>query len=80
MHKSYFITLSDLELSSAKLAVQIGHGMDMIWMHKDRDEEFFDAWVREDGGVSRKIILKAKRLGMRVHKVAKPRHERTYST
>ena len=31
--KAYFLMREDLNMSTAKLGINIGHGVDMIWQH-----------------------------------------------
>ncbi|WP_163833958.1 aminoacyl-tRNA hydrolase [Spartinivicinus ruber] len=56
--KAYFVIRSDLELNPAKLAVQIGHGTDMIWQHQMVDQASFKTWLSPEQGDRRKIVLK----------------------
>jgi len=60
MYKAYFIMREDLELPPSKLAVQVGHGTDLIWEGRYRDPKAFESWLDKDSGDRRKIILKAK--------------------
>ncbi|MDE1464765.1 aminoacyl-tRNA hydrolase [Spartinivicinus poritis] len=60
--KAYFVIRSDLELNPAKLAVQIGHGTDMIWQHQIIDQASFNAWLDSKQGDRRKIVLEVKSL------------------
>ncbi len=60
--KSYFIIRTDLALSPAKLAVQIGHGVDLIWMNSDNNSTRFHDWLERTTGDRRKIILTIKSL------------------
>lgn len=62
VYKAYFIMRTDLELPAAKLAVQIGHAVDLIWLNSEKDKKAFDQWRSKEGGNRRKIILKAKSL------------------
>jgi len=54
--KAYFLIRDDLEMSPAKLGIQVGHGVDMIWLCKDTNS-FHSKWVDEFS--RRKIVLKA---------------------
>ena len=62
IYKSYFIIRADLGLPEAKLAVQVGHGVDMIWLNKGVDDNAVNVWLTKDGGDRRKIMLKTKSL------------------
>jgi peptidyl-tRNA hydrolase len=60
--KSWFILRRDLAMSKAKFGVQIGHGTDMIHFAGSKNPHY-SAWVDEDGGNRRKIVLGGKTLG-----------------
>ena len=60
--KAYFVIRSDLALNPAKLAVQVGHGTDLIWQHQAVDQNSFDAWLAPEKGDRRKILLQVKSL------------------
>lgn len=62
MPKTYFIMRKDLELPPGKLSGQVGHGVDMIWMNKDKNINVFDAWLDPEKGNRRKIVLSVKSL------------------
>lgn len=62
MHKAYFIMRRDLDLSAAKLAVQLGHGVDWLWSGQGSQAETFSAWRDPARGNRRKILLEVKSL------------------
>lgn len=55
MYKAYYVLRQDLNMSTAKLAVQVGHGTDMVhaWTCFDR----YELWKLQD---RRKIVLSIK--------------------
>ncbi len=55
MYKVYYILRQDLNMSTAKLAVQVGHGTDMI--HACSSFDVYMLWKSQD---RRKIILSIK--------------------
>ncbi len=61
-YKAYFIFRTDLDLTTAKLAVQVGHGVDLIWGNSSNNLSAFNAWLAKESGDRRKIILKLKTL------------------
>ena len=61
-YKSYFIFRTDLNLTPAKLAVQVGHGVDLIWENSSNNLPAFNAWLAKESGDRRKIVLKLKTL------------------
>lgn len=48
----------DLDLSPPKLAVQVGHAVDLVWLNRDLCGSMFDDWLDPEQGDRRKIILK----------------------
>ena len=61
-YKAYFIFRTDLNLTPAKLAVQVGHGVDLIWENSSDNAAAFNAWLAKESGDRRKIVLKLKTL------------------
>jgi PTH2 family peptidyl-tRNA hydrolase len=61
-HKAYFVFRTDLDLTPAKLAVQVGHGVDLIWRSSSNNLSAFNAWLAKESGDRRKIVLKLKTL------------------
>lgn len=64
MIKAYFLIRTDLEMSKSKLAIQIGHGTDYIWIcfqqnPQDNTVHNHVIWIDND---RRKIVLKVKNL------------------
>lgn len=59
--KAWFVMRRDLEMSTAKFGVQIGHGSDLIHMARDFNPHYED-WISEEIGNRRKIVLGAKTL------------------
>lgn len=57
--KAYFVIREDLQLSPAKLAIQVGHGVDLIWMNCSSIDGFTD-WLDPTVGDRRKLLLKIK--------------------
>jgi peptidyl-tRNA hydrolase len=62
MHKAYFLLREDLALPCAKLAVQVGHGVDLLWINRSFDEARFNKWLDKNDGDRRKIVLAVKSL------------------
>ena len=62
MFKTYIILREDLSASASKLAIQVGHAIDILWLNKDIDNCSFQLWLEKETGDRRKIILKAKTL------------------
>lgn len=54
--KAYFLIRIDLDLSPGKIAVQVGHGCDLIWQNRQADEVAFADWISRSD--RRKILLK----------------------
>ena len=61
-YKAYFVFRTDLDLTTAKLAVQVGHGVDLIWGNSSNNLSAFNAWLAKESGDRRKIVLKLKTL------------------
>ena len=59
MLKAYFVIRQDLEMSPAKLAVQIGHGVDFIHLMNVKSSEF-ERWITLYD--RRKIVLRIKNI------------------
>lgn len=59
MIKAYYILREDLDMSPAKLAVQVGHGTDLIHLRHHKSP-YYQHWL--NGGDRRKIVLKIKSL------------------
>ena len=57
MIKAYFVMREDLNMTPAKLAVQVGHGTQRLCTESDKD--LVDEWTSLPSD-SRKIVLKAK--------------------
>jgi len=55
MYKAYYILRQDLNMSTAKLAVQVGHGTDIVHAWTDFDK--YMLWKSQD---RRKIVLSIK--------------------
>jgi len=61
-YKAYFVFRTDLDLTTAKLAVQVGHGVDLIWGNSSNNLSAFNAWLAKESGDRRKILLELKTL------------------
>lgn len=60
MYKTYIILREDLSTSQSKLAVQVGHATDLIWLNRKLDHKSFELWFEKETGDRRKILLKVK--------------------
>jgi peptidyl-tRNA hydrolase len=57
--KACFVLRQDLDMSVAKLAIEVGHGTDMIHLHY-RDDPMYVRWIEEAD--RKKVVLRIKTL------------------
>ena len=70
--KAYFLLRSDLGMSPAKLAVQVGHGV--VIMSENLDKDQWKSWIRSSE--MKKIILEVKTLEKLQNIYSKFHHEK----